>query len=103
MNDSLEYLPTKDYQNMSYQGMPHNRPETIKISNGYDSQKNQFCTSGCQSTPEWNDDIRIETENAFGVKPQLSHYVIKGMVKKELENILKEIRIITDKIRNEVK
>ena len=103
MNDSLEYLPTKDYQNMSCNGITHNRPEAIKILNGYDSCQNQFCQSGCQNASEWNDDIRREAENVLDVKPQLSHYVMKGLVRKELESILKEIRVITDKIRYEVK
>ena len=103
MNDSLEYLPTKDYQNMTCNGITHNRPEANELLNGYYSRQNQFCQSGCQNASGWNDDIRRDAENALDFKPQLSHYVMKGPVKKELESILKEIRIITDKIRNEVK
>ena len=107
MNDSLEYLPTNDFQHLSTKQTSCTRSNPIEILNGslnmeYDPCLRQSCQLGHQRTIDFDDDTQREGENDLVCRSQLSNPVLKGTVRKELQSILKEIRIITDKIRNEV-
>ena len=107
MNDSLEYLPTNDFQHMSTKQTSFTRSDPTEILTGsldmeYDPCLRQSCQVGYQRTNDFDDGTEREVENNFVSRSALSNSVLKGTVRKELQSILKEIRIITDKIRNEV-
>ena len=108
MNDSLEYLPTNDFQHMSWKQTSCTRSDPNEIVTGsldieYDPCLRQSCQEGYQRTIDFDDDTEREVvENDFVNRSALSNPVMKGTARKELQTILKEIRIITDKIRNDV-
>ena len=115
MNDSLEYLPTSNFQEMTRNRPSYRRQETIESLSEFVPRESMSCRLGCQSqsntgrecedikyNPLFDDGPR-DMANGFFCPLQVSQPVIRGTLKKELENILNEIRIITDKIRNEVK
>ena len=105
MNDSLEYLPTTNLQDI-YLNPSYIQPENMRDVNGESEYvlcpSEPYCQSRHQNETGIDDDLQQEIDNEYPCRSRLLSPVMKGPIRRELQNILKEIRIITDKIRNEV-
>ena len=104
-DDNIECFPKCNSRQMPLRSTPANSPETIETLHSNNERVHQFPYNYQQyNHNQITSDVNCNHSicNSMRTSNSNSRRIVKCSFEKELQAILREIRVITDKIRNEV-